>query len=175
MRVAFGFLAVVLGLSTAGGAAEPGRGQSEGIKVHGGWTIEIRNPDGSLASRHEFENALYGGQQLLAGLLGNVYSDVTWGIWMWGTAGGNCNPCVVGVTPNVPVDAYGQPAGTLELSGSTTVPGPGDTGLFSLETLWGGKLRATNAQTSGSFSGRGVGISVREGQIVQIKVVFSFS
>lgn len=30
----------------------------EGIQVHGHWTIEVRNPDGTLAERREFENAL---------------------------------------------------------------------------------------------------------------------
>jgi hypothetical protein len=33
-------------------------GKDEGIKVHGHWVLEIRNPDGSLASRKEFENSL---------------------------------------------------------------------------------------------------------------------
>ncbi len=37
---------------TAGGA--PG----EGIKVHGRWTIEVINPDGTVADRREFDNAL---------------------------------------------------------------------------------------------------------------------
>jgi len=36
---------------------EPG-GKSEGIKVHGHWMLEVRNPDGTLASRKEFENSL---------------------------------------------------------------------------------------------------------------------
>lgn len=33
-------------------------GQHEGIKVHGHWTIDVRNPDGTLASHREFENSL---------------------------------------------------------------------------------------------------------------------
>src|SRR5215470_17852538 len=33
-------------------------GTQEGIKVHGDWTIVIRNQDGTVASRHEFKNAL---------------------------------------------------------------------------------------------------------------------
>ena len=37
--------------------------QKEGIKVHGHWTIDIRNPDGTLAQHHEFENALIGAVQ----------------------------------------------------------------------------------------------------------------
>jgi hypothetical protein len=39
--------------------SEPQRGGNhEGIKVHGHWTIEVRNPDGKLISHTEFENAL---------------------------------------------------------------------------------------------------------------------
>jgi len=34
------------------------RGEHEGIKVHGHWTIEVKNPDGKLVSHTEFENAL---------------------------------------------------------------------------------------------------------------------
>jgi len=34
------------------------RGPQEGIKVHGHWTITVRNADGSVAAHHEFENAL---------------------------------------------------------------------------------------------------------------------
>jgi len=33
-------------------------GKNEGIRVHGHWVLEIKNADGSSASRHEFENAL---------------------------------------------------------------------------------------------------------------------
>jgi len=39
------------------GLGQP-KGKHEGIKVHGHWVVDIRNRDGSLASRHEFENAL---------------------------------------------------------------------------------------------------------------------
>lgn len=34
-------------------------GPQESIKVHGHWTIVIRNEDGSVASHHEFNNALH--------------------------------------------------------------------------------------------------------------------
>jgi hypothetical protein len=34
------------------------RGGQEGIKVHGRWTIDVKNPDGSLARHVEFENGL---------------------------------------------------------------------------------------------------------------------
>lgn len=39
-------------------AAKPSGGTQEAIKVHGDWTIVIRNEDGSVAARHEFQNAL---------------------------------------------------------------------------------------------------------------------
>jgi len=49
-------------------------GRHEGIKVHGHWTIEVRNPDGTLADRREFENSLSQptGAQILAGFLNNT-------------------------------------------------------------------------------------------------------
>ncbi|MCA1816441.1 MAG: hypothetical protein LC746_08575 [Acidobacteria bacterium] len=39
-------------------ASSEGGGRKEGIKVHGHWTIEVRNPDGKVVTRQEFENAL---------------------------------------------------------------------------------------------------------------------
>jgi hypothetical protein len=51
-----------------------GGGMHQGITVHGHWVIEVRNPDGSLAQRREFENSLQPNGQLgIAALLaGNV-------------------------------------------------------------------------------------------------------
>lgn len=43
---------------------------NEGIQVHGHWIIDVMNPDGSLASHNEFENAFTPeGRQTLANLL----------------------------------------------------------------------------------------------------------
>jgi len=42
--------------------------ESEGIKVHGDWTVEVRNPDGSLATRKQFTN-LFQGKHIVAALL----------------------------------------------------------------------------------------------------------
>ena len=36
-------------------------GGKEGIKVHGHWTIDVKNPDGTLAQHHEFENSFQPG------------------------------------------------------------------------------------------------------------------
>jgi hypothetical protein len=36
----------------------PGRAMRSGVKVHGYWKIDVKNPDGRLASHTEFENSL---------------------------------------------------------------------------------------------------------------------
>lgn len=49
-------------------------GNHEGIQVHGHWTIDVRNPDGKLASHTEFENSLQAsGANTLTGLLSGQY------------------------------------------------------------------------------------------------------
>jgi hypothetical protein len=53
-------------MATPNLVAEPGtpveqsttKGQQEGIKIHGHWTIEVKNPDGSVVTHREFENSL---------------------------------------------------------------------------------------------------------------------
>lgn len=52
-------------------------GTNEGIQVHGHWTIDVMNPDGTLASHNEFDNELYGKAELTRVLSGNT----TVGIW----------------------------------------------------------------------------------------------
>jgi len=51
-------------------------GPQEGIKVHGHWTVIVRNADGSVDSRHEFENSINdGGKGLLLNMLtGSLYT-----------------------------------------------------------------------------------------------------
>lgn len=52
---------------------QPG-GNHEGIKVHGYWKIDVRNPDGKLVSHTEFENSLQPtGADILTGLLSGQY------------------------------------------------------------------------------------------------------
>jgi hypothetical protein len=54
----------------------PAKGAKEGIVVHGHWTIVVKNPDGTVAARQEFENALdpVEGADLLTGLLSGSYT-----------------------------------------------------------------------------------------------------
>jgi hypothetical protein len=45
-------------------------GPQEGIKVHGHWIIDVKNPDGTLVKHNTFENSLvYDGTQYLTALL----------------------------------------------------------------------------------------------------------
>jgi hypothetical protein len=118
----------------------------EGITVHGHWVIQVENPDGTVAVRREFENALMNtGRSLLAAVLGHESSVGWWRINIQnstpaGSVGGPCNfngaesSCDIWEdVPNfnpetsrnsktlivsVPKDANGFPVGTLELSGS---------------------------------------------------------
>lgn len=171
-------VAALLGL---GEAAEPGGGASaEGIKVHGDWTIEVRNPDGSLVSRHEFKNALVPGQgdAMLAQLLGRTLPAFTWGVEIgeWSDSGGPCvpqatppngMPCLA-FEPGLTVTVTG--AATLELSGLVTARQPASLGRVATRIFvsQAGPRLFTEKQLSPP-------IPVSAGQIIQFKVVFSFS
>lgn len=75
------------------GAAASGDGSAEGIKVHGHWTIEVREPDGELVTRREFENALEStAPRTLAELLARVRSVGAWRVQI-GTPVGGDPPC----------------------------------------------------------------------------------
>jgi hypothetical protein len=74
------------------------KGDREGIKVHGHWTIDVKNPDGKIASHLDFENALDGneGADLLTGMLSGEYIPVGFTITLYnfnssnGTSTGLC-------------------------------------------------------------------------------------
>ena len=57
-------------------------GKGDGIKVHGHWVLEIKNPDGSVASRKEFENSLnpFTGAPLLFSLLDGGATVGPWAV-----------------------------------------------------------------------------------------------
>ena len=125
-----------------------GKGTHEGITVHGHWTIEVRNQDGSLARHVEFENSLDpdfttpntvpgqppatfpGGAAYLSAVLSGVWSapvPVTptelrippfWTIWLVGPAGLSNIPN----TTNAPcaVTSGTASGGVCEISGIQT-------------------------------------------------------
>ena len=122
------------------------------IKVHGAWTIEVRNSDGSLVSHREFENALTTGQNRgdlsLALLLGRQNSMGNWTVGLYAPANqpGACPShststgfCVVTeiAEPNTDyvfptlkatVPDTGTNKGKLVLSGSAVATGTGQIG-----------------------------------------------
>jgi hypothetical protein len=51
-------------------AGEANRGPLEGVKVHGHWIIDVKNPDGTLAQHREFENSLSNANVMVALLYG---------------------------------------------------------------------------------------------------------
>jgi hypothetical protein len=74
-----------------------GNGMSEGIQVHGDWVIEVRDPDGTLVEKREFENEFVG-QDAIASTLASEKrigpwfielerEDGKWTIWEQGTVG----------------------------------------------------------------------------------------
>lgn len=66
--------------SSAEEHSQSGR-QHEGIKVHGHWTVEVRNPDGTLVTHREFENSLQpSGVTLLADVLNGAGAPGAWAI-----------------------------------------------------------------------------------------------
>jgi hypothetical protein len=177
-------------------AAKPSGGPQEGIKVHGHWVIEVRNPDGSLAHRREFENTLNPvGKSVLAALLSRNASPGTWSVAVFD---GLCPVNAVGSTVCRLFDSATGFSGTANdfitltttlslpgdaviLSGSFTAANSGNvtgvaTGLGTCPaTQAPGNCTLTDARVE--FSGTGVTppVPVQQGQIVQVKVTFSFS
>ena len=78
-------------------ADAPG-GTREGIAVHGHWTIEVRDADGEMVSRNEFENALTSmGRVFLTNLVARQMSAGTWGILLHSSTE---PPCVYSSAPS---------------------------------------------------------------------------
>jgi hypothetical protein len=183
--------------------AAPAAQSREGIKVHGDWTIEVRNPDGTLVGRHEFKNALVAGagDVALAGLLGRLYSTGQWRVDLDGTARICQDPdgrsvCISTESPLIPgaeswmfptlrvAATYGGT--TTELTGTITARFDGNiTNVSSFLMLC---YRTVSPALCGTGDLGNVDsflrvtqkalpspISVAAGQIVQFKVVLSFS
>jgi len=65
--------------------------QQQGIKVHGHWVVEVRDANGTIRSRHEFENELATttGSETLAKVLSGTVTMGKWEVFVIGTNG----PC----------------------------------------------------------------------------------
>ena len=87
--------APVPGAPPSASAERPKGGNHEGIQVHGHWTIEVRNPDGKLVTRREFENSLSptgnspGGAALLSASLSRYTTLGSWEVDLENSANGS--------------------------------------------------------------------------------------
>ena len=135
--------------------------QSEGIKVHGRWVIEIQNPDGTIAQRREFNNALSnGGAQLLATLLGRTFVPSRWEVGFTAPFGG-VSPCQGGTGATSPnwcklielaaTDFTGGNAESRNLVVTPIVTGLGSSVRMtgSIEALTDGSIGAVSTRLGG--------------------------
>jgi hypothetical protein len=188
--------AFVFATALAGGAiaTQPiAAAPQEGIKVHGDWTIVVRNADGSIASRHEFKNALLpvGAGNLSVLLSGNLAVG-TWLIYFDSSlCGRQHNDCYLSTTryPQqgllsssnlVVTTGSGPDYGKLFLTGSLRAAAAGSIGqIVTMIMPCPGSVAATTCSSAGlsDFSQRllSPAIQVVAGQTVDITVVFSFS
>jgi len=148
-----------------------GDGSHVGIKVHGHWTIEVRNPDGTLVTHREFENSLGsdGGIVLAKCLVKNCFIT-QWQIAIDGSGG--CTPtCVINAVATI--IPHGLPnTGLLVLSGNqsfsaATLQRVSTVAVGALDGVPGTSFQVTSTAISP--------ISVVNAQIVQATVVISFS
>ncbi len=204
-------------------AQKPSTGMNQGLKMHGHWTIDIKDPDGTLRQHHEFDNSIqYDGQNYLVGLMSGYGAAGPWEIYFSSVgAVAGTSPCNTAAYPYCAIvySTTTQPGAfvcgglytcatgltitptfgvgpTLTLAGSIAATQAGSIGFVGTGMNACGGAAGTNgyptaistitptqcyASTTSSFGGTatsttlGAPISVAAGQIMQVKVVLSFS
>lgn len=176
-------------------------GPKEGIKVHGHWTIDVRNPDGTLVSHREFENALADGGEPLVYMLMRIMKAGEWQVILKGGVLGDNSPCVFNGTVS-PCFIYETSTLQQVVEGpaqfkTLTIGTQGE--LPQIQAILRGTMTASRAgliaevftnlrtcpvdrvglcDTSGyTFTSTTItpAVNVANGQIVQITVALSFS
>ena len=176
---------------------KPSGGPHEGIKVHGHWTIEVRNPDGTLVTHREFENSLTPfGSGVLVNLVGGAATPGAFEIGISGNGPGLCS-LAAGTNGFCSITSAGWPGtvnssnlvvrplgGNLQLNGYVGVQFAGTiTTVGTYILTCAPSISANSCQnglpgsTSTSLTQASLGspISVATNQIVQVTVVISFS
>jgi len=197
-RISSGAIALVALLTVSPGLmyappahAQGGESRVEGIKVHGRWVIEIRDPDGTLVTHREFDNGLTGiGKEHLRSLLGERGVARYWAIELGSSGAGLCFNesgsnvhCLIledddpkwTQLPNVSRGLSREVTGDGEviLRGAATAMTGGqlDYVMTNLETYVG----ASGAYGSFTNSYLPQPIAVQQGQSIAVTVTFSFS
>jgi hypothetical protein len=161
---------------TSAAAQEDVRGRpTDGIKVHGHWIVEVKNADGTLASRHEFENALVPtGADLLTRLLAGTDSITDFLVEAFFTYPPDQQPPISLLSPvSRSVPTSGPFANLLVIQSGLIIAGNPNASLTRVGT------RCIVA-SDGSFvplTARDLAnaIPVQADQLIQVTVVLSFS
>jgi hypothetical protein len=151
------------GASTAVDAPKPASSQNDagainqGVKMHGHWIIDVKNPDGSLVEHRDFENALEGGGQgFLIGLMSGYLIPGNYMIVM-GPQSGN-GACVAtfqwcGIVTSLTTYPGAGYCGSYYCgTGLTVTPNLGSSGLSSgpFSLVLAGSITANQTGTIGS-------------------------
>ncbi len=104
-------------------AGSPAQDEAQGdsVHVHGDWTVEGLEPDGRVASRHEFKNALLsGGKEALGKLLGRDNGMGLWTIVITSDSplDASQKPCTAGLDPSY--CSISEPTSAVPASGVNT-------------------------------------------------------
>jgi hypothetical protein len=161
-------------------------GAREGIKVHGRWTIEIHDPDGTLVTRRTFNNALVPtGKEILSLVLSGTVQlhDRMWGVDLYQItspdpsseclSGSNTPRCRLFMPPDGNLVVEVTPEHELRLSGSITPDI--DIAIEAVET-WSFFLRPDGSAASKNFTfARTDPVPVVAGQSILVSVTLSWS
>lgn len=167
----------------------PASSPSEGIEVRGLWTIDIRNPDGSLATHREFHNDLQpSGRSSLILILSRTRTPGEWSIALASAVSGDgaClrsdqpSSCIVAestdprssfpeVFPNLVLQLLG---GELILSGSAVAQRDGSIGrvLTYLKTCSATVDACVGSPVSTNFQFTATALTTQDGALAPISV-----
>jgi len=141
-----------LGGQAATAGAPAAKGTQEGIKVHGHWTIEVKNPDGTVVTHREFENSLVSnsGPGLLSAMLGGAVIPGSWSVVL-ADGGGLQNDVII----NQASSAAATFCTTVVTNGVTQAGGAGS--CSSSLTLASAQLQSGNLNTTSTLTFTGSG------------------
>jgi hypothetical protein len=189
---------VLLAMSCAalgfGQAEEKDPGGKGDIKVHGHWLLQVRNPDGSVASRHEFENSLVTSNNLFAAgpfglaqlLTGQAYAS-QWIVALTNSITACCAVFSIQQTPcpGTPSCSPLTVTQTANLAGlvlqGTSAPAAAAATISTVATyFFACPLSQSPSQCFASeplviFTAANANLSLQTGQAVTVTVTFSFS
>jgi hypothetical protein len=176
-------IAVLVAIVMASGVV-PAWAQGDGIKVRGQWTITITNPDGTVASRHEFDNALaVQGQVALVELMARTTRLAAWRVRLGGLT--TCPNVLCTLTEDGPASPNYRPVsvsiseenGVPRLKLTTGVRPEGGGTIYEVNTFADLTTPVYQQFSQTSFSNHffPAGIPVNPGQFVDVVIYISFS